>query len=180
MPGGLTYEQTKSLVDTLRKIQPNCLFSSRVGQGLGDYRDFGDSEVPARPIHGAWESIYTHNDSWGFIAHDKNFKSPKEIIQLLAEVASKGGNLMYECGSTRKRRYSYLFPLNICWKWVNGLIDSRRWHLQRSTYGLIPRQPWGGYHNQPEKLYLAIFLIARKPSDLGLPGMNVDISMCIS
>ena len=30
----------------------------------------------------------THNDSWGYIAHDMNFKSPGEIIQLLAEVAS--------------------------------------------------------------------------------------------
>lgn len=84
MPGGLSYDQTKVLIDSLRMIQPNCLFSSRVGQGLGDYRDFGDSEVPARPIHGAWESIYTHNDSWGYISHDMNFKSPKQIIQLLA------------------------------------------------------------------------------------------------
>ncbi len=172
MPGGLTYEQTKSLVDTLRKIQPNCLFSSRVGQGLGDYRDFGDSEVPARPIHGAWESIYTHNDSWGFIAHDRNFKSPKEIIQLLAEVASKGGNLMLNVGPDGKGAiptYSRKYLLEVG-KWLDRFGDG----IYKTTYGLIPRQPWGVTTTKPGKLYLHIFDLPENHQIL-VPGMNVDI-----
>lgn len=172
MPGGLTYEQTKSLVDTLRKIQPNCLFSSRVGQGLGDYRDFGDSEVPGRPIHGAWESIYTHNDSWGFIAHDKNFKSPKEIIQLLAEVASKGGNLMLNVGPDGKGAipaYSRKYLLEVG-KWLDRFGDG----IYKTTYGFIPRQPWGVTTSKPGKLYLHIFDLPENHQIL-VPGMNVDI-----
>ncbi|WP_197739863.1 alpha-L-fucosidase [Pedobacter sp. BS3] len=101
-PGGMSKEQTQALVNELRQLQPQCLFSSRVGQGLGDYRDYGDSEVPPAPIRGAWESIYTHNDSWGYIKHDMNFKTPAEIIHLLADVASKGGNLMLNIGSGRR------------------------------------------------------------------------------
>lgn len=69
---------------------------------MSDYRDFSDSEVSARPIHGAWESIYTQNNSWEYIAHDMNFKSSGEIIQLLAEVASKGRNLMLNVGPDGK------------------------------------------------------------------------------
>ena len=172
MPGGLTYEQTKSLVDTLRKIQPNCLFSSRVGQGLGDYRDFGDSEVPARPIHGAWESIYTHNDSWGYIAHDMNFKSPGEIIQLLAEVASKGGNLMLNVGPDGKGAipaYSRKYLLEVG-KWLDQFGEG----IYKTTYGLIPRQPWGVTTSKPGKLYLHIFDL---PADhrIFVPGMDVEI-----
>ncbi len=172
MPGGLSYEQTKSLVDTLRIIQPNCLFSSRVGQGLGDYRDFGDSEVPARPIHGAWESIYTHNDSWGYIAHDMNFKSPGEIIQLLAEVASKGGNLMLNVGPDGKGalpEYSRKYLLEVG-KWLDKFGEG----IYETTYGEIPAQPWGVTTSKPGKLYLHIFDLPVNHQIL-VPGMNVDI-----
>lgn len=172
MPGGLSYEQTKDLVDSLRIIQPNCLFSSRVGQGLGDYRDFGDSEVPARPIHGAWESIYTHNDSWGYIAHDKNFKSPKEIIRLLAQVVSKGGNLMLNVGPDGKGalpEYSRKYLLEVG-KWLNRFGEG----IYKTTYGLIPGQPWGVTTSKPGKLYLHIFDL---PADhqIFVPGMDVEI-----
>lgn len=172
MPGGLSYEQTKDLVDSLRIIQPNCLFSSRVGQGLGDYRDFGDSEVPARPIHGAWESIYTHNDSWGYIAHDKNFKSPKEIIRLLAQVVSKGGNLMLNVGPDGKGalpEYSRKYLLEVG-KWLDRFGEG----IYKTTYGLIPGQPWGVTTSKPGKLYLHIFDL---PADhqIFVPGMDVEI-----
>lgn len=172
MPGGLTYEETRELVDTLRLIQPNCLFSSRVGQGLGDYRDFGDSEVPARPIRGAWESIYTHNDSWGYIAHDMNFKSPKEIIRLLAEVASKGGNLMLNVGPDGKGAipaYSARYLLEVG-KWLDKFGEG----IYETTYGEIPAQPWGVTTSKPGKLYLHIFDLPVNHQIL-VPGMNVDI-----
>jgi alpha-L-fucosidase len=172
MPGGLSYDQTKVLIDSLRMIQPNCLFSSRVGQGLGDYRDFGDSEVPARPIHGAWESIYTHNDSWGYISHDMNFKSPKQIIQLLAEVASKGGNLMVNVGPDGNGaipEYSVKYLLEVG-KWLDKFGDG----IYKTTYGLIPRQPWGVTTSSKGKLYLHIFDLPIDHKIL-VPGMNVEI-----
>ncbi|MBU5819105.1 alpha-L-fucosidase, partial [Acinetobacter baumannii] len=52
LPGGLSKEETRQLVDSLHALQPQSLFSSRVGQGMGDYKDFGDSEVPPVPIQG--------------------------------------------------------------------------------------------------------------------------------
>jgi alpha-L-fucosidase len=172
MPGGLTREQTQKMIDSLRRLQPNALFSSRVGQGLGDYTDFGDSEVPPLPVPGAWESIYTHNDSWGYITHDMNFKSPAEIIRLLANVASKGGNLMLNVGPDGKGnipRYS-----------VNYLKETGRWlkkfgeSIYGTTYGLIPAQPWGVTTSKPGKLFLHIM---ERPEDgkLLVPGMRVSI-----
>lgn len=172
MPGGLTYEQTKSLVDSLRIIQPNCLFSSRVGQGLGDYRDFGDSEIPARPIPGAWESIYTHNDSWGFIAHDMNFKSPKEIIRLLTEVVSKGGNFMLNIGPDGKGSlpaYSVKYLLEVG-QWLEKFGEG----IYKTTYGVIPRQPWGVTTCKTDKLFLHIFDLPKNKQIL-VPGMNITV-----
>lgn len=172
MPGGLTPEQTKAMIDSLRQLQPNCLFSSRVGHNLGDYRDFGDSEVPPTPIAGAWESIYTHNDSWGYIQHDLNFKSPKEIIRLLSNVASKGGNLMLNVGPDGNGQwpaYSIKY-LRETGKWLHQYGES----IYGTTYGLIPAQPWGVTTSKPGKLYLHIW---HKPGNgqLIIPGINATV-----
>lgn len=153
-PGGMTKEQTQTFVNDLRVLQPKSLFSSRVGHGLGDYRDFGDSEVPSTPIKGPWESIYTHNDSWGYIKHDMNFKTPHEIIRLLANVASKGGNLMLNVGPDGEGNipeYSAKF-LRETGKWLDKNGES----IYASTAGLIPAQPWGVSTSKPGKQYLHV------------------------
>jgi alpha-L-fucosidase len=173
MPGGLTKQQTQALVDTLRQLQPNSLFSSRVGQGLGDYRDFGDSEVPPAPITEVWESIYTHNDSWGYIEHDMNFKSPVEIIRLLANVASKGGNLMLNVGpdGTGNIHYYSQQYLKATGKWLQQNGES----IYGTTYGFIPAQPWGVTTAKPGKLFLHVL---DHPSNgkLLVPGCTVLVN----
>lgn len=155
MPGGLTKEQTKQMIDSLKVLQPNALFSSRVGQGLGDYKDFGDSETPSAPIDDTWEAIYTDNDSWGYIKHDMNFKSSKEIIQLLANVVSKGGNLMLNVGPDGKGNIPYYS--------VKSLMETGKWlskngeSIYGTTYGFIPAQPWGVTSAKHGKLFLHVF-----------------------
>nr|WP_226905003.1 alpha-L-fucosidase [Pedobacter schmidteae] len=176
-PGGMTKEQTQSFINELRVLQPKSLFSSRVGQGLGDYRDFGDSEVPATPIKGAWESIYTHNDSWGYIKHDMNFKTPAEIIRLLANVASKGGNLMLNVGPDGEGNipeYSVKF-LRETGKWLAQNGES----IYGSTYGLIPAQPWGVSTSKPGKQFLQVM---NRPENgkLLVPGFKGKVNKVYS
>jgi alpha-L-fucosidase len=160
LPGGLTKQETQSLVDSLHKLQPQSLFSSRVGQGLGDYKDFGDSEIPPVPINDLWESIYTHNDSWGYIRHDMNFKSSKEIIQLLAKVASRGGNLMLNIGPDGEGNIPYYS--------VKYLKETGRWlqangeSIYGTEYGFVPAQPWGVTTRKGSKLFLHVF---NRPKD---------------
>jgi alpha-L-fucosidase len=40
----------------------------------------------------------TINDSWGYQAKDHNFKSVRQIVRLLTECASQGGNLLLDVG----------------------------------------------------------------------------------
>ncbi len=177
MPGGLTKDQTQKLVDSLHKLQPECLFSSRVGQGLGDYRDFGDSEVPPVPIDDVWESIYTHNDSWGYIQHDMNFKSSKEIIQLLANVASKGGNLMLNVGpdGTGNLPYYSVKFLKQTGVWLKQNGES----IYGTTFGFVPAQPWGVTTGKQDKLYLHVLNV---PHDnmLLVPSFGPKVSRVYS
>jgi len=154
-PGGMTEEETRDFVGDLRKYQPDCLFSSRVGHGLGDYRDFGDSEMPTKPIRGAWESIYTHNDSWGYIKHDLNFKTSADIIRLLVEAAAKGGNLMLNVGPDGEGNippYSIKF-LRETGEWLKKNGES----IYGTTSGLISqRQSWGFSTSKPNAEYLHV------------------------
>ncbi len=172
MPGGLTKDQTRKMIDSLHILQPHTLFSSRIGQGLGDYTDFGDSEVPPLPVREAWESIYTHNDSWGYVTHDMNFKTPSELIRLLTNVASKGGNLMLNVGPDGNG--------NIPPYSVSYLLETGRWlkkfgaSIYGTTYGLIPAQPWGVTTSKPGKLFLHVM---ERPDDGRLLIPDVDITV---
>jgi len=172
MPGGLSKEQTMQMIDSLRLLQPDCLFSSRVGHDLGDYQDFGDSEIPLVPIKEAWEAIFTGNNSWGYIANDMNFKSSDDIIFLLANIASKGGNLMLNVGPDGKGRFPpyQVKYLEETGHWLKQYGES----IYGTTYGLIPPQPWGVTTSKPRKLYLHIF---QPPTDriLRIPFIKVAV-----
>ncbi len=155
MPGGLSKDETAAFVSDIRKLQPNALISSRVGQGLGDFSDLGDSEFPPAPLPPPWEALFTHTDSWGFQKYDQNFKSPTEIIHLLAATAARGGNLILNVGpdgegNIPEKSYQYLYRVGA---WLKHYGDS----IYGTTASPIPDQPWGVMTAKPHRLFLHLF-----------------------
>ncbi len=103
----------KEIYEYCRSIQPDVIINNRIGAGrieLGETLkdavtggDFGtpEQEIPATGLPGMdWETCMTMNDHWGYNSHDKNFKSSKELIRMLADIASKGGNYLLNVGPT--------------------------------------------------------------------------------
>jgi alpha-L-fucosidase len=103
----------------VRSLQPGIIVNNRVGAsraGMEGFSkdadapgDFGtpEQEIPAKGLPGvSWESCMTMNDHWGFNARDTNFKSTRELVRNLAEIASKGGNFLLNVGPTSEG----LFP----------------------------------------------------------------------
>lgn len=103
----------KPLYDLCRKLQPNVIVNNRVDKGragmagmtLDDMYagDFGtpEQEIPSRGLPGVdWETCMTMNDHWGYNAVDTNWKSTRQLIRMLADIASKGGNFLLNVGPT--------------------------------------------------------------------------------
>jgi len=97
-PDDMSKKQSMELVELVRKYQPGCLVSSRVGNDVGDFLDFNDSEIPEGKIDKAWEALFTHNHSWGYVETDHNWKSTAEIVHMLTDVNGKGGNFLLNIG----------------------------------------------------------------------------------
>lgn len=172
MPGGLNKDETLAFMQEVRRLQPDCLISSRVGNGFGDFRDFGDSELPPGVMDGPWEAIFTHNDSWGYVNGDLNFKTPCEIIHLLASTSARGGNLLLNVGPDGTGRipgYSLRF-LHEVGEWLAANGDS----IYGTTHSPIPDQPWGVGTLKPGRLFLHVF---ERPRDgvLFVPGFNAHL-----
>jgi len=99
-PGSISKGASQELLDTVRRLQPDCLVNSRIGNGLGDYVTLGDQEIPLTAPDGLWETIDTHNDTWAFARNDHDWKDAGELIGRLARTASLGGNYMLNVGPT--------------------------------------------------------------------------------
>jgi alpha-L-fucosidase len=99
-PRTITPEQSKELTDLVHELQPNCLVSSRVGHGYGDYRSMGDNQIPGAVVTGDWETPATLNDTWGFKSYDHNWKSVDTLVYKLVDIVSKGGNYLLNVGPT--------------------------------------------------------------------------------
>lgn len=99
-PVAITPAQSASLRDLVHALQPGCLVSGRVGHDVGDYGSLGDNEHPVGKVTGAWETPATLNDTWGFKKDDHNWKSARELVELLVNCASKGVNYLLNIGPT--------------------------------------------------------------------------------
>jgi len=105
------HEYGQDLYDYVRSLQANIIINNRVDVGRGGMEgltreggyagDFGtpEQEIPATGLPDVdWETCMTMNDHWGYNKNDDNWKSTKDLIQKLADIASKGGNFLLNVG----------------------------------------------------------------------------------
>ncbi len=99
-PNQMNFQQSFDFYKLAYDIQPKCLINKRVGNGLGDILTAGDNEIPSenRSEKKPFETPGTLNDTWGYKSYDHNWKSPKEMLFWIAEIASKGGNYLLNVG----------------------------------------------------------------------------------
>lgn len=98
MPSHLTPEQSKRIADHVHALQPDCLVSGRIGNGLADYKSSSDNSIPFLPVTFDWESPGTLNRTWGYKESDHDWKSAPELVRKLVNIAGKNGNYLLNVG----------------------------------------------------------------------------------
>lgn len=102
---GIKHDMAEQLKAIVRKNQPQALISPRIGGGVeGDYKGGGDNEVPATKQPPPWETCMTLTQHWGNYPQDVSQKSGRDIIRDLADIRSKGGNLLLDIGPDAEGR----------------------------------------------------------------------------
>jgi alpha-L-fucosidase len=99
-PKRITEDQSRSLLDLVHELQPDCLVSGRVGNALGDYASTRDNRIPPVAVEMDWETPATINDTWGWKDYDHNWKPVPDLLHKLVDIVSKGGNYLLNVGPT--------------------------------------------------------------------------------
>lgn len=86
------------LREMIRSLQPGILINDRL-PGAGDFAT-PEQFVPPFPPEGPWEACVTMNESWGYNPGDTDYKSARQLIHTLCEVAGRGGNLLLNVSPT--------------------------------------------------------------------------------
>ncbi len=164
----------------VREIQPNILFNGRNGLP-GDFatpEQHLSAPSPWRP----WEACITLNDSWGYHHGDHNWKTPGQVIDMLATVAQGKGNLLLNVGPRGDGSIppETLSCLNAVADWMQKHRESV-FDTEQFTYGLRERKPehrgdWchhGPFTIRGNNLYL---LVRRWPgSELAINGIECQV-----
>ena len=157
--GTKTAEQNEQIIAMVRTLQPDCLINSRLGDWKkfvwGDYRSMDDDKVADELLPYGWENPGTMNGTYAYKSTETHWRSHTQIIQMLADIASKGGNYLLNIGP----RADGLVPAEA----VRILQETGKWmdKYGESIYGTIGspigRPRWGRCTARPGKLYLHVF-----------------------
>jgi alpha-L-fucosidase len=173
-PGRMPRKYAKQLADVVHRNQPNALVSGRVGFGLGDYRTFGDMEVPLQNVPGLWEGVDVTNDSWGYAWYDNNWKTPTQILGYLVATVARGGTYMLNVGpdATGQVPEPAQAALRAAGKWI-ATYPQVIYNAQPSPWKHA--LPWGDVVINNGKLYLVVF---KWPTTgkLHLPGLDAEVT----
>jgi len=101
---------SEKLIKMVRQLQPSILVNDRLD--LKDYEDGWDFTTPEQykvakwpEVNGkkvAWETCQTFSGSWGYFRDEHTWKDTKQLLVLLIESVSKGGNLLLNVGPTAR------------------------------------------------------------------------------
>lgn len=172
--------RSDEIYDFIRQTSPKTLINDRLfKREPGNRGDFGTPEqfVPAtgmkdpsgKPI--LWESCVTINtESWGYNKYETEFKTPRDLIRMLIEVVSKGGNLLLNVGPMPDGRIQneFVTRLNAMGDWM--AVNSEA--IYGTTASPFARLPFFGRATVKDNvLYLHVF---QWPADrrLRAPGLK--------
>ena len=81
------------LVEKARTYQPGLIVVDRAVTGKNQDYLTPENQVPEKALPYPWESCIISGGGWSWVPK-ASYKSPTEVVHLLADIVSKGGNLL--------------------------------------------------------------------------------------
>ena len=171
---------SENLLKMVRQLQPEILVNDRLDlsdmEGGWDFQTPEQFKVSKWPEYKGkrvpWETCQTFSGSWGYYRDENTWKDNKQLLELLIESVSKGGNLLLNVGPTSRGTFDYRATdrLNGMGEWMK--VNSR------SIYGCTqapdefkaPANTLLTYNPKTNRLY--VHLLAYPLQNIILPGFN--------
>lgn len=101
---------SENLLKMVRELQPGIIVNDRLDlldvEGGWDFTTPEQYKVSKWPekngIRVPWETCQTFSGSWGYYRDESSWKDTKQLLVLLIESVSKGGNLLLNVGPTAR------------------------------------------------------------------------------
>ncbi|HOD49152.1 MAG TPA: alpha-L-fucosidase [Candidatus Hydrogenedentes bacterium] len=99
---------SEMILKLVRELQPHVIVDNRLDlpaakADIHTPEQFQPREwvtVNGKPVH--WETCQTFSGSWGYHRDESTWKSPEQLIQMLVNSVSCGGNLLMNVGPTAR------------------------------------------------------------------------------
>ena len=100
--------RSEALIQAIREMQPGIVLNDRlqIDQDIKTPEQYQPREwvtVAGRPV--VWEACQTFSGSWGYHRDEESWKSLDQLIQMLIDTVSKGGNLLLNVGPTGRGEF---------------------------------------------------------------------------
>ena len=132
--------EAEKLIALVRSLQPGILIDNRTGieQDIWTPEQYQLGDWLRHPETGerlVWEACQTFSGSWGYYRDETSWKSPGQLIRMLVNTVSAGGNLLMNVGPTARG----CFDRRAC-KALTVFADWMKYN-SRSIYGCTMAEP---------------------------------------
>jgi len=147
---GITTALAQPIHDILKQYQPNVIEDSRLA--AGDFQSQEQNLTTFAP-KGYWEACVTTTGGWGYT--NRPAKPTAEILKMIIDIASKGGNILLNVGPDAT---GIIPPDNVerlskvgAWLQKNGVS------IYGSERGTFDYLPWGENTRKGNTLYFHVY-----------------------
>ena len=124
--------RSEELIAKIRALQPGIMIDDRleIDQDIKTPEQWMPREwVRVNGVPVVWEGCHTFSGSWGYYRDEESWKSPEQLIIMLIDSVSHGGNLLLNVGPTGRGEFDE--------RVLDRLTEMGKWMKRhsRSIYG---------------------------------------------
>lgn len=157
-PHKLPLSENIRILKAIRETDPDVVVNGRLARSasgnFGDYVNTADRPAELQAVEGDAEAIPTTNESYGYSKHDNSHKSARFFIQLLANSASRGSNLLMNIGPKGDGAFDDKDKKIL--DSIGGWLNKNGTAIYGTSRGSLPIPAWGVTTQKGQQIFLHV------------------------